>query len=167
MGRDDGVIQSSILLLQERFRQLQKEKEMREKRELLKMFSEAQEKSNYYYNYTGSLLSTSNVSDSTSTATLVNIASSMQYYDPLKFFFHPELVMPPPAAAAAADHLSLDDNNDHHDHDQLGLSFLPCSQGKNITIGVFGTKANVPLFGRNNNKFDDPAASDVDTSLHL
>ena len=44
MGRqscDPAIIHSSIALLQERFRQLERAKEMRQQRELLKLFSEA------------------------------------------------------------------------------------------------------------------------------
>ncbi|XVF71763.1 hypothetical protein PTKIN_Ptkin12aG0065100 [Pterospermum kingtungense] len=45
MGRQGGdptVVSSSIALLQERFRQLQKVREKREERELLKLFSESE-----------------------------------------------------------------------------------------------------------------------------
>ncbi|PIA58188.1 hypothetical protein AQUCO_00500250v1 [Aquilegia coerulea] len=46
MGRENSeptvVMHSSIALLQERFRQLQRVKEMREERELLKLFSESE-----------------------------------------------------------------------------------------------------------------------------
>ncbi|KAJ6314515.1 hypothetical protein OIU78_018070 [Salix suchowensis] len=38
---DPAIIHSSIALLQERFRQLERAKEMRQQRELLKLFSEA------------------------------------------------------------------------------------------------------------------------------
>ncbi|KAG5254676.1 metal ion binding protein [Salix suchowensis] len=44
MGRqscDPAIIHSSIALLQERFRQLERAKEIRQQRELLKLFSEA------------------------------------------------------------------------------------------------------------------------------
>lgn len=44
MGRErtDPNVQSSIALLQERFRQLQRVKEMREERELLRLFAQAE-----------------------------------------------------------------------------------------------------------------------------
>ncbi|OVA20173.1 hypothetical protein BVC80_1663g70 [Macleaya cordata] len=69
MGRqnsDHTVVHSSIALLQERFRQLQRVKEMREERELLRLFSSEPER----------------VSPTTRDA-------------PSKLFFHPELIIPP------------------------------------------------------------------------
>ncbi|GAB4830742.1 hypothetical protein Ancab_004774 [Ancistrocladus abbreviatus] len=129
MGSDNqGVIQSSIALLQERFRQLQREKEMRERRETLRLFSSELE-----HNYQNS-----------STTTAV----PMQYYEPPKFFFHPELVFP--------DTLPLSDQ-------QFSLSFRPTSQTKN---GDFPTKEAPFLHTMSCNKFA-ASAPDVDTSLHL
>lgn len=68
MGRqscDATVIHSSIALLQERFRQLQRAKEMREARELLRLSSEPER---------------------------VNPAT---LYDPTRLFFHSELIYSP------------------------------------------------------------------------
>ncbi|KAK9268192.1 hypothetical protein L1049_010635 [Liquidambar formosana] len=68
MGRenkDPTVIHSSIVLLQERFRQLHRVKKMREGRGLLKMLKEPQR-----FGHT------------------IN-------YDPTKLFFNPEVILPP------------------------------------------------------------------------
>ncbi|GAB2212541.1 hypothetical protein Droror1_Dr00020514 [Drosera rotundifolia] len=128
-SQDQGVIQSSILLLQERFKQLEKEKEMREKRELLRMFNEPKEKINSYV-----------------------IPTSIQCYDPSKFFFHPELVIP--------------DNADEctvADHRRPSSSSEMRNIGRDVT-NVGATKRDATFKGCNG--FDDPG-SDVDTSLHL
>lgn len=75
MGReeqDSTVIHSSssIALLQERFRQLQRVKEMREERELMKMHAEPYKQLNLY--------------------------PSMPYEEaPSRLFFHSELIIPP------------------------------------------------------------------------
>lgn len=75
MGRqnnDPAIVRSSIALLQERFRQLERVKEMREEREILKMIKESER-------FT---------------------TPKVQYYDPTKLFFHPEYLLlpykPPP-----------------------------------------------------------------------
>ncbi|KDP39245.1 hypothetical protein JCGZ_01002 [Jatropha curcas] len=68
MGRqncDPTVIHSSIALLQERFRQLEKAKEMRQQRELLRLFSEAEQ------------------------------VQSAKDYEPSRPFFHSELTLSP------------------------------------------------------------------------
>jgi hypothetical protein len=73
MGReeqDSSVIHSSssIALLQERFRQLQRVKEMREERELIRMLAEPKQ---------------------------LNLYPSMPYEQPSRLFFHSELIIPP------------------------------------------------------------------------
>ncbi|KAF8410841.1 hypothetical protein HHK36_003378 [Tetracentron sinense] len=68
MGRqsnDPIVTHSSIALLQERFRQLQKVKEMREGRELLRLYSESD-----------------------------GVCPTIRH-EPSRLFFHPELILPP------------------------------------------------------------------------
>ncbi|KAB1221713.1 hypothetical protein CJ030_MR2G019940 [Morella rubra] len=71
MGREEDhdatVIHSSIALLQERFRQLQRVKEMREERELMRMLAEPKQ---------------------------LNLYPPMQF-EPSRLFFHSELITPP------------------------------------------------------------------------
>ncbi|GMH15755.1 hypothetical protein Nepgr_017596 [Nepenthes gracilis] len=137
MGSDHGVVQSSIVLLQERFRQLRREAEMRERREIFKMFSVSENHANYYPAVTFSSPS----------------SSSTQYYPPLKFFFHPDLVSP----SAAHHHLSL---SDHH----FSLSLAPCSLSKTTDFHAGQTAPFVDAMSCD--KLLD-SVSDVDTSLHL
>ncbi|CAI8611663.1 unnamed protein product [Vicia faba] len=67
---DPTMVHSSISLLQERFKQLQRVKEMREKRELLKMLSNTETK---HFNF--------------------NSSSSIMSHEPVtRLFFHPELI---------------------------------------------------------------------------
>lgn len=69
MGRqssDSIVVHSSIVLLQERFRQLQRAKEMREERELLRLLSESE-----------------------------RVVNPTARYEPSRLFFHSELINPP------------------------------------------------------------------------
>ncbi|KAI4296024.1 hypothetical protein L6164_036014 [Bauhinia variegata] len=82
MGReshDPTVVHShsSIALLQERFRQLQRVKEMREERELLKLLAETKQ---------------TNHNPTTS-------------YEPTRLFYHPELVVP--SSSRSPPHVSL------------------------------------------------------------
>ncbi|GAB4826481.1 hypothetical protein Ancab_033376 [Ancistrocladus abbreviatus] len=93
MGTDNhGVIQSSIALLQERFRQLQREREMREKREILRLFSSDLE-SNHH-------------NTSTTTPAAATSVPMLYCYEPSKLFFHhPELVFP--AALPLSDKFTL------------------------------------------------------------
>lgn len=66
------VVHSSIALLQERFRELQRVKEMREERELLRMLTEPH--------------------NSICKFTVNNLTCQPQYYEPAKLFFHSDLV---------------------------------------------------------------------------
>ncbi|GAB2233216.1 hypothetical protein Droror1_Dr00002435 [Drosera rotundifolia] len=164
MGRDDmhqdGVIHSSIFLLQERFKQLQKEKEMREKRGLLRMFFEAQEKSKSFH--TSSVARCNSNGDSPHHV----VASSMQYRGALNFFFHPELTMPTanhPSPRPVIDRC-LDDG-DHNDRFRLSLVSISTMKN-NMNVGGFGMKKTSLPFVDCNKKSDDDA-SEVDTSLHL
>ncbi|WCJ33048.1 hypothetical protein M5689_014434 [Euphorbia peplus] len=72
MGRqncESTAVHSSIALLQERFRQLERAKEMRQKRELLRMFSEAEQQ--------------------------VKPATKAYEYESSRPFFHSELILSP------------------------------------------------------------------------
>ncbi|KAK9269313.1 hypothetical protein L1049_001084 [Liquidambar formosana] len=64
-SRDPRVTHSSIALLQERFRQLQRAKEMREERDVLRLSSQ-----------------------------LERVNATTQY-EPTRLFFHSELILPP------------------------------------------------------------------------
>ncbi|XP_059437058.1 uncharacterized protein LOC132170183 [Corylus avellana] len=68
--QDSTVIHSSIALLQERFRQLQRVKEMREERELMRMLAEPNKHLNLH-------------------------PPPMPSEQPSKLFFHSELIIPP------------------------------------------------------------------------
>lgn len=73
MGReshDPSVVNSSIALLQERFRQLQRVKEMREERELMKMHTAPKQQFNS------------------------NIPTVTYDYESTRLFSHPELIVP-------------------------------------------------------------------------
>ncbi|XP_061344300.1 uncharacterized protein LOC133290249 [Gastrolobium bilobum] len=81
MGReshdDPTVVHSSIALLQERFRQLQRVKQMREERELKKMLTEPKQ---------------------------FNSITTTSYYEPTKMFSHPEFNTP---SSRSPPHVSL------------------------------------------------------------
>ncbi|XP_058771908.1 uncharacterized protein LOC131645251 [Vicia villosa] len=65
------MVHSSISLLQERFKQLQRVKELREKRELLKMLSNTRETKHFSFDSSSSIMS----------------------HEPVtRLFFHPELI---------------------------------------------------------------------------
>ncbi|KAH7660576.1 hypothetical protein IHE45_15G001400 [Dioscorea alata] len=70
-SNDPTVLHSSIALLQERFRKLQKVKEMREERELLRVFTDAE-------------------AEAEAEATILDNA----HYERPTWFIHPELIRP-------------------------------------------------------------------------
>ncbi|XP_073227000.1 uncharacterized protein [Cicer arietinum] len=83
------MVHSSIALLQERFRQLQRVKEMREKRELLKMLSTSNTDQPKLFNF--------NFSSN----------SSIIHHEPItRIFFHPELININ-SSSLSPNHLSL------------------------------------------------------------
>jgi hypothetical protein len=138
---DPIVVNSSIVLLQERFRQLQRVKEMREKRELLKMLGNHETKH-------------------------MNSSRGMSHEPITRLFFHPELININSSGSPSPPHVSLslwptsqgmqDDNNNNSTStssdtvETLVLFKNFCSQSK-------------PLQASWNNVHD----SGVDTSLHL
>ncbi|OAY55233.1 hypothetical protein MANES_03G138300v8 [Manihot esculenta] len=87
MGRqncDPAIMHSSIALLQERFRQLERAKEMRQQRELLRLFSEAEQ------------------------------VKSAKGYEPSRLFFHSELISSSPGQPLQASiYLHSNTENNH------------------------------------------------------
>ncbi|XP_059636715.1 uncharacterized protein LOC132278830 [Cornus florida] len=103
MGRESSdqqhtVIHSSIALLQERFRQLERMKEMREERELMRMISESHDQQQYS-------------------------SSPTMHYEPSSssFFFHSELILPPRVVPPVQVSLSLWPNSQSKCSDFRGL----------------------------------------------
>lgn len=180
MGRensDQAVVHSSIALLQERFRQLQRVKEMREERELLRLFSSS---------------SDSSETSISPTSTACNVPPPSN-----KLFYHPELIIPPQPTFQSFHHFlrteSRDEHADYLGNDQKGnTDFFAVDQKRNTDFFCVDEKRNTDFFHvdqkrntnflavdtpllmslwptdrnitRNSNTFDD---SDVDTSLHL
>ncbi|KAJ9176798.1 hypothetical protein P3X46_012075 [Hevea brasiliensis] len=104
MGRqnsDATVASSSIALLQERFRELQKIREKRKEKELLKLFSESERSS----------------------------APPGMHFEPSKLTYHqPETILPNKAPALQDSHLSLGLNthsNNHGDTMKTSTSLWP------------------------------------------
>ncbi|CAJ2649408.1 unnamed protein product [Trifolium pratense] len=141
---DTAMVNSSIALLQERFRQLQRVKEMREKRELLKMLSNAETK---HFNF-----------------------NSCMSHEPIttRLFFHPELININTSSRSSPPHVSLSlwpttsqgmqdgiNNNNTSTVVETPVLF------KNLCSKDCTQKQ--PLQASWNNVYD----SGVDTSLHL
>lgn len=144
MGRessDQTMIHSSIVLLQERFRQLQKVKEMREEKEMLRLFSESDR-----------------------CASPPSMKYNAHHHKPSNLFFQSELFHPlPPKVAAPAtppssqitclslwpdSHVS---SNKKKTHCLNNKSWLP-------------NKSTTPFYDVNDHGNE---SDDVDTSLHL
>ncbi|KAJ9169947.1 hypothetical protein P3X46_018088 [Hevea brasiliensis] len=105
MGRQNGdatVASSSIALLQERFRKLQRIREKRQEKELLKLFSESER----------------------------SAAPAGMHFDPSKMTFHqPEMILPNRAPPLQDSHLSLrlnsQSSNNHADIIKTPTSLWP------------------------------------------
>ncbi|KAJ4847685.1 hypothetical protein Tsubulata_020648 [Turnera subulata] len=151
MGReshDPVVLHSSIALLQERFRQLQKVKEMREERELSRMV----------------LHPTKYIS--------IPINRVQHDDDPTSrlFFFHPELILHHPLVSPhqqmsfslwpnLQNKLQVGDHHSQYCEEAPGLiSFWPTDQSCSSRSSPLHA-----LF----NEFEDSVSDDIDTSLHL
>ncbi|KAJ7967813.1 Protein FAM50B like [Quillaja saponaria] len=141
MGResqDPTVIHSSIYLLQERFKQLQRVKEMREERELLKLLTESKQ---------------------------FNFNSSMNY-EPKRLYFPPEMIItPPPKSSPPQVSLSLwptsplkQENNYKGFEPSLAIK-SSCPTCQNHSVEVSWKKMD--------DFCDSDSDSGVDTSLHL
>ncbi|KAK7245968.1 hypothetical protein RIF29_40823 [Crotalaria pallida] len=144
MGRenhdDPTIVHSSIALLQERFRQLERVKEMREERELLKMYTEPKQ-------YNSNMMST--------------------YYESTRFFSKPELIMPSRSPPPPLPHVSLSlwpttshDEDRHKSSVEAQVSMNLCPT-QTQSMQASWKKKNV---------YDWDSGSDhsgVDTSLHL
>ncbi|KAK3000039.1 hypothetical protein RJ639_022636 [Escallonia herrerae] len=134
---------SSIALLQERFRQLQKVKEMREGKELLRLFTDSER-----YTATGT-------------------SSTMQYCS--KLFFHSDQLInvPPPRQLPFQVSLSLWSSSSPSPSPQV-INHVDLWNNKaqpQLTKTPSSWLSDISL-ARSPFKYDD-AGSDVDTSLHL
>lgn len=138
---DPTVVHSSIALLQERFIQLQSVKEMREKRELMKMLSTEPK----HFNFSNP----TTIYDQSTTTT--------------RLFFHPELIIPSKSPL----HVSLslwptsqgmqeDNNNNHNSSTNCTVESTTVSKNLCSTQPVQASWKDV---------YDSD--SGVDTSLHL
>ncbi|EEF30686.1 hypothetical protein RCOM_0483300 [Ricinus communis] len=144
MGRQNGdatVASSSIALLQERFRELQRIREKRREKELLKLFSSESEKRK------------SN-SSSCSSSSSSSGASAGMHFEPNKLTFQPEMILPNRAPALQDSFLSLRLNSQSNNHADIRALDTPTSLWPNTSTGSSSPRTN----------FEH---SDVDTSLHL
>nr|XP_004486548.1 uncharacterized protein LOC101500259 [Cicer arietinum] len=146
MGRenhDTTIVHSSIQLLQERFRQLERVKEMREKRELKKMLNEPKQQQ---------LINSNNIITTTPT------------YESTRLFFssnNDELINNPSRSSSSPPHVSLSlwPTSSQVKHDDL------CTTNYNTH-----THAQTLQASWKNGCYDSDSASDssgLDTSLHL
>lgn len=156
-----GVIQSSIALLQERFKQLQREKEMRERRQLLKNTT---------------ILSSSSPSPSSSSDSEIgNYYFSSHSNDHFKLLFADEV-------AVVSQQEEKSPPLHHHRHHSVSLSLWP--GGSEIEGGGGRGESIAPILkglARGEEckvyssygclgldvKCDESNVCDVDTSLHL
>ncbi|KAL3521835.1 hypothetical protein ACH5RR_014669 [Cinchona calisaya] len=137
---DQAALHSSITLLQERFKQLQKIREMRQERELLRLLSDIQERRTSSY----------------SSSSIVH-----SYQPSASLFCNSQVNIHQKPSSQLA--LSLWPDS-HMKHDNFGGLEYSAAQD-NKSSGLCGTalgNASSVL-----NKFDDSSSSDVDTSLHL
>ncbi|CAL0334559.1 unnamed protein product [Lupinus luteus] len=144
MGReshDSTSVQSSIALLQERFRQLERVKEMREERELLKMYTEPKQFSS-------------------------NMRST---YESISSLSKPELIIPsrsPPPHVS----LSLWPTTSQEDHHKSTVQNTQVSQVSMNLFPTDYTHKQFMQGSWKKNAYDWDCGSDhsdVDTSLHL
>lgn len=149
-GHETTVVCSSIALLQERFRQVQREKEMREERELLR--TSLSEPNNNNMNK----VQFNNLSTSTNVG-----------YEPSRLFFHPDLFFPRKSITSQKVSLSLwpSFGCDFEDEDEHRYYF--CS---GVEKPVFKTlwPLETPMLNTcDQDSKDGFCETDVDTSLHL
>ncbi|KAJ1400346.1 hypothetical protein SESBI_29553 [Sesbania bispinosa] len=134
---DPSVVHSSIALLQERFRQLQRVKEMREKRELLKMLG-------------------------TEPKHFINSIPTMTC-DPTRLFFHHELFIPsksPPHVCLSLWPTSQEDNSSSSTVETTPVS-------KNVCFTDCTHTQSLQASWKNTYDWNSGSDSGVDTSLHL
>ncbi|KAK7303394.1 hypothetical protein RJT34_14299 [Clitoria ternatea] len=143
---DPTVFHSSIALLQERFRQLQRVKEMREERELQKMLNEPKQ-----FN--------SNITMSSS-------------YEPTRLLSHPESIVPsrsppPPHVSLSLWPTSLDKKEDYSSvHSPVSLNQCSSSDNNNNNYNYTHSQS-LQVSWKNDYDCDSASDSGVDTSLHL
>ncbi|CAO2842421.1 unnamed protein product [Amaranthus hypochondriacus] len=168
-----GVIQSSIVLLQERFKQLQRVKEMREKKELLRLFSTV---------------------DSPNNSIIIN--DDHDHDDDLQIFLPPNYYYNRTKPSSLSSSLSHNhnnynnnnNNNNNNNLNEISLSLWPPTMSTNNNATSFATGNKEDL--RREINFDAPIAtissrmpsscissaykledcqhvSEVDTTLHL
>ncbi|XP_027368648.1 uncharacterized protein LOC113874631 [Abrus precatorius] len=131
------VVHSSVVLLQERFRQLQRVKEMRKERELLKMLSTEPKH-----------LKSSNPTTN---------------YGPTRQFFHPELIMPSKSPPHVS--LSLWPTSQRMQDDKRSIVETPVSMNLRSLESTHTQSLNASW--KNVYDWDSASDSGVDTSLHL
>ncbi|XP_041025283.1 uncharacterized protein LOC121265658 [Juglans microcarpa x Juglans regia] len=153
MGRGEQdsstvINRSSIALLQERFRQLERVKEMREQRELMRMLAQPKHHEHVHLN-------------------LINPTTNMHYdQQQLRLFFHSDLVFPPRSSPPQASLSICPPSQSKHAGYSTGSAGAeaPLSM-KSSWRPTDHTPASV-LTSLNLFK-DFDSDSDVDTSLHL
>lgn len=153
MGRDEQdsstvINRSSIALLQERFRQLERVKEMREQREHMRLLAEPKhEQHDLHLN-------------------LTNPTTNMHYYDqqPSRLFFHSELVFQPRSPPQVSLSIWPPSHSKHAGYttESSGAATLSL---RSSWLPNDHTPSSV-LTSLNSFK-DSDSDSDVDTSLHL
>ncbi|KAK7363842.1 hypothetical protein VNO77_06001 [Canavalia gladiata] len=134
---DPTVVHSSIVLLRERFRQLQRVKEIRKERELLKMLCTEPKHFN-------------------SNATTI--------YEPTSQFFHPELIIPSRSSPHVS--LSLWPTSQCMQEDNKSIIENPVSM-KLLSIDCTHAQSLQASWKNNVYDWDSGSDSGVDTSLHL
>ena len=167
-----GVIQSSIVLLQERFKQLQRVKEMREKKELLRLFSTV---------------------DSPNNSIIINDDHDHDHDDDLQIFLPPNYYYnrTKPSSLSSSSSSSSHNHNNYNNNNNLNeisLSLWPSTMSTNKNAPSFATVNKEHL--RREINLDAPIAtissrmpsscissaykledcqhvSEVDTTLHL
>ncbi|KAI3495132.1 hypothetical protein L1887_37324 [Cichorium endivia] len=146
---DHKVICSSIAMLQERFRQLEKLKEMREERELLNLISFSSSNnhqcSSYYDHH----------------------SLSSNFYEPSKYIFHSEIIFPTQPLDSQLLSLTLWPNSQTK---KCADSYWDINSEKSQNLSSKPSwLANVPLARPTLIKNIDESSvnPDVDTTLHL
>ena len=159
MGREvheTTVVCSSIALLQERFRQLERVKEMREERELLRVHSEPNNATNTQCFFNN-----------------LNNPAAKNCEKPSRLFFHPDLIFPRRTSTSSQQAVSDLTSLCPTFHSDQYYYYYYCSSAETPQLftrlwhldasvsSPFQASSGLGLFG------DSHDETDVDTSLHL
>ncbi|KAF4368777.1 hypothetical protein F8388_021389 [Cannabis sativa] len=150
------VVHSSIALLQERFRELQRVKEMREEKELLRLLSEPNNNNTSYINKQFNLMK--------------SLTPDQYYYEPTKLIFQPNLVPHHQTTPLPKPQVSLSlwptFQTSFHEEQYYYVNTNEMSPDLLMKSSSWPIIVNSPSFKSSMNDSVDHEP-DVDTSLHL